>query len=433
MTTNVPASATAGQGAGRAPEQLFGERMNRIFTAYALQKPDRIPVLLPTGHFLTQMGEGVSRQELTENPDIELELLERAALTFEPDAIAGLTNHPGYALALGDRMTKWPGHGLGPEGGFQFVEHEFMKAEDYDAFIEDTSDWAIRKYLPRAFTELEGLAQLPPFGMVAFGTYAWFNLGMSLTQPAVVSALNALSAAATAQVATDAKIREGVGRLQALGFPSIPIPPLAPIVEAPFDFMSDTLRGMRGIMLDVLRRPDKLLAAQERVLKFELEFAIDYTNATGLKTVFIPLHRGSDGFMSIDQFERFYWPQLKALIEGLADQDILPLVFYEGIWDQRLGHLATLPRAKSLGWFQFSDIFKVKEIVGDTMAIIGGMRNSLLQAGTVEEVRQVTRDVCERVGDGGGFVMCVAIGEMEGCRPDLVKAWVDATREFSPA
>ncbi len=428
MTTEAPAIIPS-LDAGKPPEQAFGERMNRIFTAYALQKPDRIPVLMPTGHFLAQWG-GVTRQELTENGDTELDILEQVARTYEPDAISGLTNHSAYALTLGDRMTKWPGHGLPPDGSFQFVEHEFMKAEDYDAFIEDTSDWTIRKYLPRAFSELEGLAQLPPLGTLAFGTYAWFNLGLSLRSPAVNSAFGALAAAAKAQLATDAKIMEGVGRLQALGFPSIPIPPLAPIVEAPFDFMSDTLRGMRGIMLDVLRRPDKLLAAEERVLKFQLEFAIDYTNTTGLKTVFIPLHRGSDGFMSIDQFERFYWPQLKSMIEGLAAQDILPLVFYEGIWDKRLGHLATLPRAKSLGWFQFSDIVKVKETVGDTMAIIGGIRNSLLQAGTADEVRAETKRVCEIVGDGGGFVMCPAIGEMEGCRPDLVKVWVDTTKEF---
>jgi uroporphyrinogen-III decarboxylase len=428
MATNAAESSAASLDAGKPPAQAFGERLNRIFTAYALQKPDRIPVLMPTGHFLAQWG-GVTRQELTENADTELDLLEKVALTYEPDAISGLTNHSAYALALGDRMTKWPGHGLPPEGSFQFVEHEFMKAEDYDAFIEDTSDWTIRKYMPRAFSELEGLAELPPLGTLAFGTYAWFNLGLSLRSPAVNAAFQALAQAAKAQLATDAKIMEGVGRLQALGFPAIPIPPLAPIVEAPFDFMSDTLRGMRGIMLDVLRRPDKLLAAEERVLKFQLEFAIDYTNTTGLKTVFIPLHRGSDGFMSIDQFERFYWPQLKALIEGLAEKDILPLVFYEGIWDKRLEHLATLPRGKSLGWFQFSDIYKVKQVVGNTMAIIGGMRNSLLQAGTPEEVRATTRKVCEVVGEGGGFVMCPAIGEMEGCRPDLVKVWVDTTKE----
>lgn len=417
--------------AGKSPEQAFGERLNRILTSYALQKPDRIPVLLPTGHFLAQLEPGLTKQELTENPAKERELVEKAALMFEPDAIGGLTNHPGYALALGDRMTKWPGHGLPADGSFQFVEHEFMKAEDYDEFIEDTSDWTVRKYLPRAFSELEGLAKLPPFGMAAFGTYYWFNVGLALRQPEVNRALQALAAAAKAQLETDAAIFETVARLQALGFPGLPIPPLAPIVEAPFDFMSDTLRGMRGIMLDVLRRPDKLMAAQDRVLKFQLEFAIDYTRTTGLKTVFVPLHRGSDGFMSIDQFERYYWPHLKAMLEGLAAEDILPMVFYEGIWDKRLHHLATLPRAKTLGWYQFSDIYKVKEIVGDTMAILGGMPNSLLQAGTPEEVRAETRKLCEIVGEGGGFVMNTAIGEMEGCRPDLVKVWVDATKEFS--
>ena len=135
--------------------------------------------------------------------------------------------------------------------------------------------------------------------------------------------------------------------------------------------------------------------------------------------------------MSVEQFEKFYWPQLKALIEGLAAADILPLVFYEGVWDNRLKHLATLPRAKSLGWFQFSDIAKVKETVGNTMAIIGGMRNSVLQAGTPDQVRAETRRVCEIAGEGGGFAMCVSIGEMEGCDPDLVQVWVDTTKEFS--
>ena len=29
--------------------------------------------------------------------------------------------------------------------------------------------------------------------------------------------------------------------------------------------------------------------------------------------------------------------------------------------------------------------------------------------------------------------MCTAIGEMEGCRPELVKAWVDATKAVVPS
>jgi len=194
--------------------------------------------------------------------------------------------------------------------------------------------------------------------------------------------------------------------------------------------MSDTLRGMRGIMLDIHRRPDKLLAAMDKVLRFELEFAINWSRATGINVAFIPLHRGSDGFMSLAQFEKFYWPTLKAMQVTLTENGIMPFVFYEGVWDQRLKYLVELPRAKTTGFFQFSDIFKVKEVLGDTMCIMGGMRNSLLQAGTADEVRALTKKLCEVVGKGGGFIMSVGIGEMEGCKPDLVKVWVDATKEY---
>ena len=102
------------------------------------------------------------------------------------------------------------------------------------------------------------------------------------------------------------------------------------MIEAPFDLMSDTLRGMRGIMLDLYRRPEKLLAAQEKVLRIELEYAIGFSQATGLKVSFIPLHRGSDGFMSLPQFEKFYWPQLKALMVGLVEAGIMPYCLLRG-------------------------------------------------------------------------------------------------------
>lgn len=411
---------------GKPADQLFGERLTRITTALQLKQPDRIPIVLGAGYLLADMY-GVTRQEQHENGETEIQMLLKAAQEFQPDSIFGAFNNPSASLIVGDRMTKFPGHGLDPNGSFQFVEGEYMKPEDYDAFIDDPADWAIRKYWPRVFPELAGLSLLPPLGVAAFGHYSLFSLGI-LTAPPVVQALQTLGKAAAAQAAVDARTVETTQRLAAAGFAP---PPLAgAIIEAPFDFMSDTLRGMRGIMLDIHRRPDKLLAAMDKVLKFELEHAIAFCNATGLKTAFIPLHRGSDGFMSLAQFEKFYWPTLKTMQETLVENGIMPYVFYEGVWDQRLKYLTELPRGKTAGWFQFSDIFKVKEIVGDTMCITGGMRNSMLQAGTAEEVRAFTKRLCTEVGKGGGFIMSVGVGEMEGCRPDLVKVWIEATKEY---
>ena len=195
---------------------------------------------------------------------------------------------------------------------------------------------------------------------------------------------------------------------------------LSVLVEAPFDFMSDTLRGMRGIFLDMLRCPDKLLTAEQKVSRFQLDYAIATSRAIGVPYVFIPLHRGSDGFMSLAQFERFYWPQLEAMMLKLIDAGITPWVYYEGVWDQRLKYLATLPKGKTIGSFQDSDIFRAKEVVGDTMCIMGGMPTSLLQSGTTEQVRARTRQLCEVVGLGGGYVMCTGVMELEGCQPGLV-------------
>ncbi len=420
-------TSAAALDAGKTAQQLLGERAKRLQDALQLKQPDRVPIQLGFGYMLAEMG-GITRQELHENAAKEQELLEKAALEFQPDSAMSVYNNPASSLAIGgDRMTRFPGHGLPPNGSFQFVEGEYMKPEDYDDFIADTGDWAVRKYWPRVFPELGGLALLPPLGMAAFGHYNLYNLGV-IQAPPVVKSLQFLAKAAEAQAVADARAVSSVQRMAALGF----APPtfMGALVEAPFDFMSDTLRGMRGIMLDIHRRPEKLLAAMDKVLKFELEHAIGWCNATGIKVTFIPLHRGSDGFMSLPQFEKFYWPTLKAMQLALVDAGIMPFVFYEGVWDQRLKYLAELPKGKTSGLFQFSDIYKVKEVLGDVMCIAGGMRNSLLQAGTAEEVRAETIKLCREVGKGGGFIMTTGIGEMEGCKPELVKVWVDTTKEY---
>ena len=221
---------------------------------------------------------------------------------------------------------------------------------------------------------------------------------------------------------------ESSKRLAEFGFP--PVTYLSNTCHAPFDFMSDTLRGMRGIFIDMMRCPDKLLAAEEKVLRFQVKHIVKSARLNKIPTALIPLHRGSDGFMSLDQFEKFYWPQLKTMMLALIDKGITPWVYYEGIWDKRLKYLKELPAGKTVGLFQNSDIFKVKEIVGDTMCIIGGMPVSMLINTTPEQIRDYTRRVCEEVGKNGGFIFHTSVGELEGCSPELVKVWVDSVKEF---
>ena len=133
-------------------------------------------MVLSVGYLLAEYG-GITHQRLQDDSHKYQELLEKFALEFEPDIVTGLFNSPEVSRALGDRMTRWPGLGLPETGVFQFAEAEFTKQDDYDAFIGDPSDWAVRKYLRRTFSKLEGLSELPPLGMFAPGSTPHENSG----------------------------------------------------------------------------------------------------------------------------------------------------------------------------------------------------------------------------------------------------------------
>jgi hypothetical protein len=408
------------------PEQMLAERKELFDDALALRRPRRVPVLARFGGLLAEL-EGVTRQAMYEDPALAQRALENAMLRFQPDSGSGMWHTPGPSVALGDRSTKWPGHGNPPDVSFQYNEREFMKAEDYDAFLADPSDWAVRTYLPRVFGELQGLSLLPPLPFALFGYYALFQFGHLFALPEMVSAFEALAKAGRAQMAWLSAYRESARRLEALGFPGLAVL-RGSLLEAPFDFLSDTLRGMRGIFLDMRRCPEKLLAAQEKVIGCQIETARLVTAARKIPYAFIPLHRGSDGFIALPAFERFYWPQLKTLMLGLIDAGITPVVYYEGCWQQRLKYLAELPKGKTIGIFQQTDIFNVLDALQGVMPVMGGMPVSMLISSKAEEVREYTQRVCERANRSGGFIMTTDIGELEGCNPELVQVWIDTTR-----
>ncbi len=152
-------SAASSIDKGKTPKQLYADCAKRVDDAIHLRQPDRIPITLGFGNLLAEIG-GITRQELCESPDMVFAALEKAALRYQPDLASGaFAGFSGPSRVLGDRMTKWPGYGLGENDSFQFHEDEYMKAEDYDAFLTDPADWAVRVYLPRVFSKLEGLSE----------------------------------------------------------------------------------------------------------------------------------------------------------------------------------------------------------------------------------------------------------------------------------
>jgi len=210
-----------------------------------------------------------------------------------------------------------------------------------------------------------------------------------------------------------------------LGFPSLS----GSVVESPFDMLATSLRGMRGTMIDMYRQPEKLHAAMERIHELQLPEAIAMAKNSGNPRVTMLLFRGSDGFMSLEQFEEFYWPHTREQILALINEGLTPLVWFEGIWDQRLEYLADLPAGKILGFFERTDLSKARSVLQDRMCIAGGMPISLLQTSTPDAIGEHTKKAIEKLGKEGGFVMACSTA-IDRVSAEKMKAWVDATKEF---
>jgi len=67
---------------------------------------------------------------------------------FQPDMCGNsfTIRFLGHILEVLDfKQLRWPGHGVGPMSTYQFVEGEYMKADEYDEFLFDLSDGRLFK------------------------------------------------------------------------------------------------------------------------------------------------------------------------------------------------------------------------------------------------------------------------------------------------
>lgn len=412
------------------PEELYRERLKRCEDAIELKIPDRVP-FFPMTHYFAAKYAGLKGEEAFYDSEKWFAANIKMNVELAPDCYFPPLHslYPGKALEiLKCRQIKWPGHGVPDDAGYgyQYVEGEYMRAEEYDSLLNDPLDFIIRVYLPRIFESLEPFRQLPSIKDLFIQGYKGALSSAFFAKPEITEAFGSVYRAGLEA----GKFVEGAAQfheeMAALGFP----PGMGTAMYAPFDHISDMLRGMRGVMLDMYRQPDKLLEATEKIYFPSIfEAGVERARQSGCPRVFIPLHRGGDPFMSLKQFETFYWPGLKRVILGLIDEGLTPCPFFEGKFDTRLEYLIDLPKGKILAFFDSTDIFRAKEILGDTMCLAGNMPLSLIKTGSRKQIEEYSRKLIDKVGRGGGFIMS-ASAVLDDAEPELVKIWADFTREY---
>ena len=406
--------------------EAYQERINLLKDAIQLIKPPyRVPVCPSPGFFPISYAGSTLYAAMYEF-DTLVRIWEKYCNDFAPDAYNAPTSIvPGKVFDLLDfTLYKWPGHGVSKEWPYQFVEGEYMKAEEYQDLIDDPSGYFLRVYFPRIFGALKAFERMPifplihemvlvPLGLFPFGT------------PELQKALHDIMDAASEATSWGKKVRALNGSIMGKGFPTYS----GGFSKAPFDVVGDSLRGTAGVMTDMYRHPDDLLEACERLTPFMVKAGVAAGKANNHSLIFIPLHKGADGFMSDKQFRTFYWPTLKKVIVGLVNEGLVPLLFAEGGYNSRLEVISDLPKGAAVWWFDQTDMVRAKETVGKVTCIAGNVSPPLLCVGTEDEVKAYCKRLIDTVGRDGGFILSTGAG-MEGAKPENVRAMIDFSKEY---
>ena len=414
------------------PSPDFLRRQQRLNDVLNLRQPDRVPVAPIVLHYFVTKQKGVS------NKDAMYELEQTHRLWRDAVAEYGFDAAIPYGPLLPVRQheimqvtqLKWPGHGLPDDQPFQWVEGEYMLQSEYDEMLANPDGFAVKTLCPRISKTIAPLSALatarPPILFYSESYSLPMVLGGMLGQPQMIEILEKLLALAKEAQASAQSAAAYVQEMATLGYPTM----WGAVTFTAFDWVSDYLRGMKGTMMDMFQVPDKLLAAIDMFIPLTIGHSIEMAKRTHNKGVFIPMHRGADGFMSDEQFAKFYWPSFRALILGLIDAGLTPMPLFEGNFTTRLKYLSELPPKKILGHFDMIDRKKAKEAIGDVMCFWGNVPASLMCAGTPEEVEADVRELISLFGENGGLILDSTMGIPDEARPENVQAMVEAAHKY---
>jgi hypothetical protein len=400
-------------------------RVDRYVKAIKLEElPDRVPVNVAAGGFPAYYA-GYDLKTVMYDVDKMKESVLKYATDFVTDAMPtpGGSNGRFFEL-MQTRTSRWPGGGLPDDAEmFQFVEEEYMREDEYDAYFSNPADYILRTFLPRTYGVFEPLADLPP--IEAF-TGTGMQLMMAAGSPAFKKmALRLLKAHEVAGVWNRASA-ELAQTLREMGYPAGG----GGVALAPFDTVADMLRGTHGSVMDMFRHPDRILELCERILPVSLAGAIRMADLSDSPQIFIPMHKGDDVFMSDKQFEKFYWPSYRKLLLGLIEEGLVPSPIIDGTYNRRLDYIKDLPRSGVLWTFEKTDMALAKKVLGGHTCIAGNVLAWQMHTLGPDDIARYCRWLIETCAPGGGYVLSMGSGIAGKVNPANIHAMIDTGMKY---
>lgn len=414
--------------AGGGNFAALGERIGRIKTAVALGQTDRVPVTPFFDGVITRMCGGSYADHfynfqkagecavafVNKYPDVDAACV--------PLFMSGIANE-----LAGTRMLDWPGRpgtSVDKYSTHQINEIVFMEQEEYPELLSDYTGFMLRKFIPRAFPNIQGTQNI----VFASGTMMETSMLSGLYDPKTLEAFDLIAKIGKEQNKAFEATMQYAGVMAGLGYPTM----ITGMSEAPYDILGDYFRGTLGIFEDITDE-DVLPLVEETVNRFaDLQIErLQYLRYLDLpfKCVFFPLHKGMDGFMNDKQYETLYWKPLRKIIMSLIEMDVLPWVYGEGPYNTRLDFLTDIPKGKVLYHFETVDMKRAKEKLGGTACISGNLSISRMEFGTKEQVIDETKRLLDDCAPGGGYIFDFD-GSLENAKEENLDAMFETLDKY---
>jgi len=390
-------------------EQRYAQRLRRYVTAMRKGKPDMVPIRPFIAEY-TAIYAGYTIQEVTQDYHKAFAAARKCAADFDWDAVVAnmVYGWSGLTQAIGLKYYAAPGVELPVDTGFQYLEppedQAWMRPDEYDELIRDPTGYLFNVWLPRVSADVAPVGQ--PTSMrnnLSFlkGGMAMLDYFMGFGKQAEL-------------------LRKESGTVSAI----------SGILKAPFDIIADKLRGYKGLCMDMFRQPDKVLAACEAMAPHLEHVAASGADPDKNVPIGLWMHRGCVPFLSPPQFEKFYWPTLKQIIQNLWARGHQTLFYAEGDWTANLKYMAELPELSIVFHVDRSDLAESHRCLGQKFCLSGGLPNELMAFGKPEDVREYCRKIIQTVGRDGGYIMDASAIMQNEPKLENLRAMTEATREF---
>ncbi len=216
------------------------------------------------------------------------------------------------------------------------------------------------------------------------------------------------------------------------GLPSLsPNNPMMGAIVLGIEELMSNLLGIQQHSIAMRRDPDKLEAFINRWDAERITPAID-KNKHGTGPTYKYCFDSSilmlaHNVMNKKQFERFYWPHLKELLDAYAEKGMNVRIFTEGSILRFAEYFKDYPKGVLTFHIEQDDPFEFRKALPN-VAVMGGMTTDLLSNGTPDECVAYAKRLCDELGRDGGFIF--SEGKMLSYRNDAKRENMLAVCKF---